>query len=190
MEPRLNIYPINKALLMRIPIVFSTLVLAAGCSAPPTAQVASPAAPSGKEYHVSPEGSDANEGSKTRMLKTISAAALRAQPGDVITVHGGVYRERINPPRGGESDQKRIVYQAAKGEKVAIKGSEVVTGWERVQLDTWKATLPNNFFGKFNPYSDLIHGDWFSAKGRQHHRSEEHTSELPVTPISRMPSSA
>src|ERR1035441_9216712 len=169
MQSQLHKYPISKALRMKISIVFSTLVLAAGCAAPPTAQVASPAAPSGKEYHVSPEGSDANEGSKTRMLKTISAAALRAQPGDVITVHGGVYRERINPPRGGESDQKRIVYQAAKGEKVAIKGSEVVTGWERVQLDTWKATLPNSFFGKFNPYSDLIHGDWFSPKGRPHH---------------------
>ena len=30
-------------------------------------------------------------------------------------------------------------------------------------------TLPNGFFGSFNPYSDLIHGDWFESKGRQHH---------------------
>ena len=30
-------------------------------------------------------------------------------------------------------------------------------------------TLPNSFFGKFNPYSDLIHGDWFDPKGREHH---------------------
>jgi alpha-N-arabinofuranosidase len=102
-------------------------------------------------------------------LRTISAAALRAQAGDVITVHEGVYRERINPPRGGESDQKRIVYQAAPGEKVVIKGSEVVKGWEKVQEDTWKVSLPNSFFGKFNPYSDLIHGDWFSPQGREHH---------------------
>src|ERR1039457_982009 len=133
MQPQLHQYPINKALLMRINIVFSTIVLAEGCAAPPTGQVASPAAPGGKEYNVSPQGDDANDGSNSRMLKTISAAAHQAQPGDVITVHGGVYRERINPPRGGESDQKRIVYQAAKGERVAIKGSEVVTGWERVQ---------------------------------------------------------
>ena len=154
---------------MKIRLTFSILVLAAGCAAPPTARVASSDAQARKEYHVSPQGNDANDGSRTRMLKTISAAALQAQPGDVITVHAGVYRERINPPRGGESDEKRIVYQAAKGEKVAIKGSEVVRGWERVQADTWKATLPSSFFGKFNPYSDLIHGDWFSPKGRQHH---------------------
>jgi alpha-N-arabinofuranosidase len=154
---------------MKIHIAFSILIMAAGCAAPPSANVGSPDTQARKEYHVSPEGNDANDGSRARMLKTISAAALRAQPGDVITMHEGVYRERINPPRGGESDQKRIVYQAAEGEKVFIKGSEVVTGWQRVQEDTWKATVPNSLFGKFNPYSDLIHGDWFSPKGRQHH---------------------
>ena len=36
----------------------------------------------------------------------------------MITVHQGVYRERINPPRGGKSDEKRIVYRAAPGETV------------------------------------------------------------------------
>ena len=84
-------------------------------------------------------------------------------------MHEGVYRERISPPRGGESDAKRIVYQAAPGEKVEIKGSEVVKNWVKVQDDVWKVTLPNSFFGSFNPYSDLIHGDWFDPKGRQHH---------------------
>ncbi len=74
-------------------------------------------------------------------------------PGDTITVHKGVYRERINPPRGGESDAKRITYQAAKGEKVVIKGSEVIKGWKKVEGDTWKVTVPNSFFGDFNPIS-------------------------------------
>ena len=64
---------------------------------------------------------------------------------------------------------ERIVYQAAPGEKVEIKGSEVVKNWTRVQDDVWKVTLPNSFFGDFNPYSDLIRGDWFNPKGREHH---------------------
>lgn len=29
--------------------------------------------------------------------------------------------------------------------------------------------LPNSFFGDFNPYNDVIHGDWFNPKGRVHH---------------------
>jgi alpha-L-arabinofuranosidase len=121
------------------------------------------------EFHVATNGNDANRGTKTSPLRTIQRAADLAQPGDAITVHQGVYRERLNPPRGGDSDRKRIVYQAAKGEKVEIKGSEVVKGWTKVQDDVWKVTLPNLFFGSFNPYSDLIHGDWFNPKGRQHH---------------------
>ncbi|MCK7476340.1 MAG: hypothetical protein M0C28_01190 [Candidatus Moduliflexus flocculans] len=75
----------------------------------------------------------------------------------------------IDPPRGGESDAKRIAYQAAPGEKVEIKGSEVVKDWVKVGDGVWKVTLPNSFFGAFNPYCDLIHGDWFEPKGRAHH---------------------
>jgi alpha-N-arabinofuranosidase len=124
---------------------------------------------SAREYHISVSGNDLHEGTAAKPLRTISAAARMAQPGDVITVHEGIYRERINPPRGGKSDHKRIVYQAAPGEKVIIKGSEVIKGWQKVQNDTWKVKIPNSFFRGFNPYSDLIHGDWFNPKGRGHH---------------------
>lgn len=123
----------------------------------------------GGEFHVSVKGNDKNDGSSSKPFRTISTAAQVAQSGDVITVHEGVYRERITPPRGGQSDQKRIVYQAADGEKVTIKGSEVIKGWQKVQDDTWKAVIPNSFFGNFNPYNDLIHGDWFNNKKRNHH---------------------
>ncbi|MEI7903474.1 MAG: right-handed parallel beta-helix repeat-containing protein, partial [bacterium] len=131
--------------------------------------VALAAAAPAAEFHVALTGSDTNAGTPSAPLRTIQRGADLAKPGDVITVHAGVYRERISPPRGGASDRKRIVYQAAKGEKVEIKGSEPIKGWEKVQDDTWKATVPNSFFGGFNPYSDLIHGDWFDARGRQHH---------------------
>lgn len=124
---------------------------------------------SAREYHVSPRGNDANAGNDAEPLQTVSAAARVAQAGDVITVHEGVYRERVSPPRGGESDKKRIVYQAAPGEKVIIKGSEVIKGWQKRQNDTWKVSIPKSFFGDFNPYSDLIRGDWFEPNKRQHH---------------------
>jgi len=123
----------------------------------------------GTEYHVSIYGNDSNKGSVVRPLRTISAAAQLAQPGDVITVHEGVYREEINPPRGGLSDQKRIVYRCAPGEKVVIKGSEIAKGWRKVQNDTWKVVIPNTFFGKFNPYKDKIGGGWFGSNNRTHH---------------------
>lgn len=121
------------------------------------------------ELYVAPNGQDSHPGTPQARLRTIQRAADLAQPGDTITVHQGVYRERVNPPRGGESDEKRIVYRAARGERVVITGSEVVKGWEKVDGDMWKVTLPNSFFGDFNPFADLIQGHWFDPKGRQHH---------------------
>jgi hypothetical protein len=118
------------------------------------------------EFHVAPTGNDANRGTKSAPFRTIQRAAESTQPGDVITVHDGVYRERVNPPRGGISDEKLIIYQAAREAKVAIKGSERIQNWVKVQNAVWKVTLLNEFFGPFNPYKDLIHGDWFEPKGR------------------------
>jgi len=114
-----------------------------------------------KDYHVSKTGLDTNPGSKSKPFKTISAAARIAQGGDTVTVHEGLYRERVNPPRGGTSDDKRIVYQAAESEKVVIKGSEIIKGWDELQGGVWKVTLPNSFFGDFNPYNETIGGEWY-----------------------------
>lgn len=122
-----------------------------------------------KEYHVAQSGNNKNPGTAKLPFLTIQAAASVALPGDVVTVHEGIYRERVNPPQGGISDAKRIVYRAAKGEKVVIKGSEAVKGWTRVTNDTWSVTLPNTFFGNFNPYADVISGDWFNSNNRTHH---------------------
>ena len=125
--------------------------------------------PKHKTYNVSINGNDNADGSFAKPLKTISAAAKMAMPGDVITVHAGVYREQITPPRGGNSEQEPIIYEAAPGEKVEIKGSEIIKGWKNLVDDIWVVKIPNSFFGKFNPYNDLIRGDWFNAKGREHH---------------------
>lgn len=127
----------------------------------------------GTEYHVSAEGNNANPGTPANPFRTIQFAADQAQPGDTITVHEGIYRERINPPRGGTSDEQRIVFQAAPGADVAIRGSEILEGWEKVKNDTWKATIPNEFFGDHNPYNTRIAGDWFRPlprnSGRVYH---------------------
>lgn len=123
-----------------------------------------------KEYHVSANaGDDMNEGSIIRPFKTISMAAQVAMPGDIVTVHEGIYREQVVPPRGGTSDKQRITYQAALGEKVVITGSEPVKGWQKVQDNTWRITLPNSFFGDSNPFDEQIYGSWYRGKGRPNH---------------------
>ena len=125
-----------------------------------------------REYQVSVKGSDKNDGSESKPLLTINHAAQLAMPGDIITVHAGTYREWINPKHGGTSDSQRIVYRAAPGEKVEIKGSEVITGWKHEKEGVWKVVIPNSFFKDYNPYQDSINGDWFWNNGRIHHTGE------------------
>ena len=112
------------------------------------------------------------KGTGQKPLRTISAAARLAQAGDTITVHAGTYRERVTPPRGGESDAKRITYQAAPGEEVWIKGSEVARDWKLYRGDVWVLTLSKAYFKGYNPYTDRITGDWFTDRGRPHHTGE------------------
>jgi len=125
-----------------------------------------------KEYHVAKTGNDGQQGTKNAPFLSIQKAADVAQAGDTITVHEGIYRERITPPRGGVSDKKRITYRAAENELVHIKGSEEIKNWEKFKGTVWKATIPNSFFKTYNPYVDLVKGDWFNDKGRIHHTGE------------------
>jgi len=125
-----------------------------------------------EEYHVSKNGNDQNPGSVSAPFKSISAAARIARAGDMITVYQGIYRERVNPKNGGSSDLNRIVYQVAAGEKVVIKGSEEIKEWKKVEGSVWKVVIPNSFFGDYNPYADLLTGDWLNKKGIDHHTGE------------------
>jgi len=127
---------------------------------------------SATEYHVSKTGSDKNCGTSESPFLSIQAAATMAQSGDMITVHEGVYRERITPPRGGNSENSHIVYRSALEERVEIKGSEVIDNWVRLSGSVWKALVPNELFGDYNPYKELIRGDWFEDNGRIHHTGE------------------
>ncbi|BAK33718.1 hypothetical protein MLP_07040 [Microlunatus phosphovorus NM-1] len=123
-----------------------------------------------RELHVALAGSDQQDGSADRPLRTINRASALAQPGDTVVVHAGEYREWVQPQRGGLSNLRRITYTAAPGEHVVIKGSERITGWTPVAggvgggaivgSGVWQVGVPNSLFGDFNPYAEEVDGDW------------------------------
>nr|BFF26111.1 hypothetical protein GCM10025732_40760 [Glycomyces mayteni] len=111
-------------------------------------------------------------------LLGIGAAAALARPGDTVVVHEGVYREWVNPPRGGTADAP-ITYRAAVGadglfESVVISGAEPVADWRPWPgaADVWTATVPNTLFGEHNPYTERIGGDWFFDRVNTWHTGE------------------
>jgi alpha-L-arabinofuranosidase len=124
-----------------------------------------------KEIHVATNGHDSATGTQSAPFQTISRAANVAQPGDMVTVHDGTYRECVKPPRGGTSETNRIVYRAAPGEDVRIKGSERVTTWIDLGGGVWQATIPNSFFGDYNPFALKLSGGWLNY-GQWHTRGD------------------
>jgi Right handed beta helix region/Protein of unknown function (DUF1565) len=112
------------------------------------------------KLHVATTGSDTATGSENAPFRTINRAAAAAQAGDTVVVHEGEYREWVVPRRGGLSDRRRITYEPAPGGRVAIKGSERITGWEPVAGAVWRAAVPNALFGAFNPFAEEVEGDW------------------------------
>lgn len=113
------------------------------------------------KYHVSVTGNDKNIGSEKQPFRTINKAAQLAEAGDTVIVHEGVYREWVNPVNSGRSNSQRITYEAAEGEKVIIKGSEEISDWEPTDKGVWCAVIPNSVFGSWNPYVEVIDGDWY-----------------------------
>jgi hypothetical protein len=114
------------------------------------------------EYHVAKTGSDTNPGTKEAPFLTVSKAALIMKSSDTVTVHAGTYREWVSPFNSGLNKYSHIIYRAAEGEEVWIKGSEQVKTWkkEKGSSSIWKAVVPNSIFGSFNPFAIKLAGDW------------------------------
>lgn len=87
-----------------------------------------------RAYHVAqsnPAADDENPGTEERPWFTIGHAAPVLQPGERVVIHAGVYREWVKPARGGDAPDRMIAYEAAPGEGVVLKGSDLWTPeWE------------------------------------------------------------
>ncbi len=81
-----------------------------------------------REVHVSPRvlsGIDAN-----RQFRTIGEAATNAAPGDVVTIHSGVYREAVVIEKSG-TRERPIRFQTAPNANVLVTGADRLTDWKK-----------------------------------------------------------
>ena len=115
-------------------------------------------------YHVdgvSKAASDGNAGTAESPWKTLSraAAAKELKGGDEVIIHAGIYREHVQLKVSGQKGRP-ITFAAAAGERVVVKGSEVVKGpWSRLAgkadvkepypnafVNVWRIRLGEEFF--------------------------------------------
>ena len=106
-------------------------------------------------YYVAKNGSDKNPGTEEKPFLTINKAAQLADAGDTVIIGEGVYREYVNPARGGLSEDSRITYKAKDGEQVWIKGSDELTNLkpENSMPGVYSQTMNQAAFGDYNPYT-------------------------------------
>ncbi|MCF8361824.1 MAG: right-handed parallel beta-helix repeat-containing protein [Prolixibacteraceae bacterium] len=110
-------------------------------------------------FHVNKnhlKASDHNPGTEDLPFQTIGKAAEVLQPGEMVIIHEGVYHEAIRPARGGTSPDSMIVYRAATGEKVIVKGSVEMAdnsfspsrGWATGGDEWYRENVPGQGQGK------------------------------------------
>ena len=82
----------------------------------------------GHTWHVAPE--ELKGIPPAIQLRTISAAAAKAEPGDTVVIHSGVYREAVTVEASGTKD-KPIRFEAAPGENVVVTGADAIPNWKK-----------------------------------------------------------
>ncbi|MBE5828106.1 MAG: hypothetical protein E7305_01440 [Butyrivibrio sp.] len=122
------------------------------------------------QIYVSGNVRRSGDGSIEHPFRTIQEAALIAKPGDEVLVAPGIYREWVRPVFSGTESERIKYVSMVKGEAV-ITGAERLNGWERFE-NIWRVRIPNSFFGDYNPYTDVVFGDWFFTSENNPHTGE------------------
>ena len=132
--------------MMKIPIAIVLMLSAAAASLP------------GADFHVAPDGDDANPGTAAAPLRTLAGArdAVRkvnqVATGDVVVnLHGGNYliRETLTfDARDSGFNGHKVIYRAFEDETPILTGGMAVTGWKLHDKDRniFRAAVPNGGF--------------------------------------------
>ena len=119
-------------------------------------------------FHVapaSPRAEDSGPGTLDQPWKTLTQAAAKAQAGDTVIIHDGVYREAVTVKASG-TEAARIVFEAAPGAQVVVSGADVLHGWQRTgERPIWRVPWPHRFIG-WNKTMTHPDDEWHRVIGR------------------------
>ena len=105
-----------------------------------------------------PEAADDNPGTEEAPFLTIQAAAEVVGPAERVLIKSGIYRELVQPRRGGTGPDGMISYEAAPGAEAIIRGSDLLSAtWTKSDSakspSVWMTDLPEAFFEGDHPFA-------------------------------------
>ncbi len=114
-----------------------------------------------RAYYVDqqhPGAADDNPGTEEAPLLTIQAAAEVVEPGEKVLIKSGIYRELVQPRRGGTGADGMISYEAAPDAEAILRGSRVLSvTWDNTgtpnSVGVWTTELPVAFFEGDHPFA-------------------------------------
>jgi len=78
------------------------------------------------------QASDDGPGLAEQPWKSIAHAAQQVQPGDIVLLRDGIYRERV-VVKTSSTAEKPLRFEAATGAHVVLTGADRLTGWRKAE---------------------------------------------------------
>ncbi len=135
---------------LEVPHMKTALLLLAAVLAGPLAAL------NAADFHVAPNGSDANPGTEAKPFATLERTrdAVRQVNRDmkediVVVLHSGTYQLDhglfLGPSDSGTGGHN-VIYRARAGETPILSGGAPITGWQPDEQGRWKAPTPARDF--------------------------------------------
>ncbi len=115
----------------------------------------------GRQWHVSQK--EIQGIASENQARTIAQVVSRVAPGDVLVIHGGVYRERVEIEASGSEDRP-ITIRAAQGETVILTGADRITDW------TKEESRDGTVYYTHWPYKFVSWNKNYTHPGDEYHR--------------------
>lgn len=102
----------------------------------------------GATYYVATNGSDTNNGGVNTPFATFNKAVSVMSAGDTCIIKGGVYEQELIVDKNGTSNNY-LTFKAADGEKVEIKATSAINGWQLHSGNIYKTTVDMSIASRF-----------------------------------------
>ena len=121
-----------------------------------------------RDFFVSPEGSDTNDGSKDRPLATISKGVSLLEPGSTLFLREGVYHEHVEIEGLKGKDNAPITIRPYEDEAVTLDGTVALKNltWSKHASlpHVWQAKIGRDVWQLFVDGRMMINARWPNAE--------------------------